>query len=350
MNKLFKILFPVVCVLTLLFSPELCARGGRGGGGRGGGGVRGGGRGGISHSRGGAGRTHRPVNRTPSMSRQVRSAPRPAQRPAARPGQQPSKGMARVQTPQLSRNPSRNTPSRSQIQQHFKDTGLATEGRLQRTQGERPDLGRPGKPGEQPGRPGGDRWQNAGDNIRDNVRDNYRHAEWWDNRAWRYATWAGVTGWLGWPYATGYYYDDGAWTTYSEEDLDTAGSTAQSYTPAQAETQTAAGQEWLPLGVFTLAQEGETAAAPNGYMELFVNKEGVLSGSYYNSTTEASYALEGLIDKESQRAAWKMAEGENTPILETGLSNLTQAQAPVKITFADGRTQDWLLVRLEQVN
>jgi len=35
------------------------------------------------------------------------------------------------------------------------------------------------------------------------------------------------------------------------------------------------------------------------------------------------------------------------PIMETGIPNLTKDDAPALIHFADGQTQQWLLVRLE---
>ena len=54
-----------------------------------------------------------------------------------------------------------------------------------------------------------------------------------------------------------------------------------------------------------------------------------------------------MIDKTSQRAAWGVA-GQERPIMETGIANLTQDQAPALIHFADGQTQQWLLVRLEE--
>ena len=53
-----------------------------------------------------------------------------------------------------------------------------------------------------------------------------------------------------------------------------------------------------------------------------------------------------MVDKDNQRAAWGV-EGKQRPILETGISNLTQDTSPAQIHFADGQTQQWLLVRLE---
>jgi hypothetical protein len=49
---------------------------------------------------------------------------------------------------------------------------------------------------------------------------------------------------------------------------------------------------------------------------------------------------------------WKPPENrstiKNTPIMETGIYNLTQNETRALVHFADGQTQQWLLVRLEQ--
>ena len=58
-------------------------------------------------------------------------------------------------------------------------------------------------------------------------------------------------------------------------------------------------------------------------------------------------SLEGMIDKKTQRVAW-CVQGKSWPIAETGLSNLTKDTFPALLHFADGQTQQWLLVRLEE--
>ncbi len=58
-------------------------------------------------------------------------------------------------------------------------------------------------------------------------------------------------------------------------------------------------------------------------------------------------SLEGAIDKQSQRTAWG-AVGKQWPIVETGMSNLTQDTVPVLVYYADDQTQQWLLVRLDE--
>jgi hypothetical protein len=104
----------------------------------------------------------------------------------------------------------------------------------------------------------------------------------------------------------------------------------------------------MPLGVFALTQDGQASGTePTLFMQLVLSKEGVISGTLKNMSTNQTQTLQGMVDKASQRAAWTVA-GQKRPILETGISNLTQDAAPALIHFADGQTQRWLLVRLEE--
>jgi hypothetical protein len=106
--------------------------------------------------------------------------------------------------------------------------------------------------------------------------------------------------------------------------------------------------DWLPLGVFAITQDGQASGVqPSIYMQLAISKQGVISGTLKNTGTDKVQSLEGMADKTSQRVAW-VVSGQQRPIMETGLSNLTQDTAPALIHFADGQTQQWLMVRLEE--
>ena len=109
-----------------------------------------------------------------------------------------------------------------------------------------------------------------------------------------------------------------------------------------------AASEWLPLGVFAVTQDRQaTGPVPTLFMQLAVNKEGVIAGTFKNETTGETQSLEGMVDKKSQRVAW-CVQGKSWPIVETGLSNLTQETFPALLHFSDGQTQQWLFVRLEE--
>ena len=108
-------------------------------------------------------------------------------------------------------------------------------------------------------------------------------------------------------------------------------------------------EDWMPLGVFALsaAEESSQGVEPTLFLQLAVSKQGIISGSLQNTTADTVKQIEGMVDKQSQRAAWTVA-GETRPIMETGIGNLTQDTAPALVHFADGTTQEWLLVRLDK--
>ena len=104
--------------------------------------------------------------------------------------------------------------------------------------------------------------------------------------------------------------------------------------------------EWLPLGTFALTREGVNDS--QAMLELAVNKQGVVAGTYYNEATQVSRSLKGMLDQASQRAAIGFADGKNTDVvLETGIQNLTQDEAPALLHQGNDRSGPVLLVRLQ---
>jgi hypothetical protein len=104
--------------------------------------------------------------------------------------------------------------------------------------------------------------------------------------------------------------------------------------------------EWLPLGTFALTREGVNDS--QAMLELAMNKQGVLSGTYYNEATQVSRSLKGMVDQASQRAAIGFADGMNADVvLETGIQNLTQDEAPALLHQGNDRSGPVLLVRLQ---
>ncbi len=237
------------------------------------------------------------------------------------------------------------------------------------------DAGRPGTPGDNlsQNRPGRieDRGERQGerDQRRDEIRDQYNEHNpgdfWQENPGWTawaitrpfaWADWGSVGSWCGYSgeptsYSYGedvYYSDDQVYSgdqpiATTEEYADQAAAIASS-APAEAP----ASSDWLPLGVFALTQDGQaTGAPPSLYLQLAISKQGVISGTLKNTLTGKVQSIEGMADKQSQRVAWTVA-GQERPIMETGLENLTQDSAPALIHFADGQTQQWLMVRIPE--
>ena len=82
-------------------------------------------------------------------------------------------------------------------------------------------------------------------------------------------------------------------------------------------------------------------------MQLAISKEGIIAGTLQNTATDGADEVEGMIDRESGRAAWARV-GDDWPIMETGIANLTEDDAPALLHFEDGQSQQWLMVRLEE--
>ena len=103
--------------------------------------------------------------------------------------------------------------------------------------------------------------------------------------------------------------------------------------------------EWMPLGVFALAQEEK--GDPVMFFQISVNRAGVISGAYNSTITDDQRPVAGQVDKASQRVAWRIGENKET-IFVTSLANLTQDVSPLAIHFGTTRTQTWLLVRMPE--
>jgi hypothetical protein len=122
--------------------------------------------------------------------------------------------------------------------------------------------------------------------------------------------------------------------------------TALATNPPQPEAGSVEEIEWLPLGVFAVTKARDPNAVPNMFLQLAVSREGIIAGTYENKLTGQVREVEGAVDKSSQRAAWTL-RGKDTPIVETGLYNLTLNETTALVHFADGQVQEWLMIRIE---
>lgn len=103
----------------------------------------------------------------------------------------------------------------------------------------------------------------------------------------------------------------------------------------------------MPLGVFALTENEGSAEDSTLFLQLAISKEGVIAGTFQDTSTEKSFEVEGTIDKDSQRAAWGPI-GESWPIMETGIYNLTENEAGALLHFEDGQTQQWSMYRVDE--
>ena len=102
----------------------------------------------------------------------------------------------------------------------------------------------------------------------------------------------------------------------------------------------------MPLGTFAVATS-EKDVDPSRVIQLAVDKEGIISGTLYNLQTDEAHTIQGQVDKETQRVAFRIGESEDV-VVETGLYNLTQEETPVLVHHGPEEVETYLLVRLEQ--
>ncbi|MFV1965684.1 MAG: hypothetical protein ACC628_09700 [Pirellulaceae bacterium] len=217
---------------------------------------------------------------------------------------------------------------------------------------------------------------NRGDQIRNHVRGRHtnfftpgwraRHPHlahgrwhWWGAHRpghywWRRATWASLTGWFVWQGLNPIQYDYGGNVYYYQDTVYVDGQEACSGAEYAQQAAVIAESvpedvdeenvEWMPLGVFAVSNEEQSD--PIMFLQLVVSKEGIIAGTYYNSVTEDSQVVEGMVDHTTQRAAWTVGDNKST-VMETGIYNLTEDETSVLVHFGGEQSQQWLMVRLE---
>ncbi|MCA9162056.1 MAG: hypothetical protein KDA59_04015 [Planctomycetales bacterium] len=115
--------------------------------------------------------------------------------------------------------------------------------------------------------------------------------------------------------------------------------------PPPENEEVAAAAEWMPLGTFAVSSD-EKDVEPTRTIQLAVNKDGVISGTLYNSQSDQAYSVQGQVDKQTQRVAFRVGDSDKV-VVETGLYNLTQDEAPALVHYGADHVENWLLVRLQ---
>lgn len=135
---------------------------------------------------------------------------------------------------------------------------------------------------------------------------------------------------------------NGAPTCSAEEYYNQAQNLAMQPMPAQ---DPAAQQQdrWEPLGVFALAQPGQTQSTM--VMQLAINQNGAVAGTYLNQMTGESLPIHGSLDKNTQRLSWTLGDNPNT-VFDTSLKNLLAQETSILVHYGAANTQEMLLVRL----
>jgi hypothetical protein len=180
-------------------------------------------------------------------------------------------------------------------------------------------------------------------------------AGWAAGAAWTAATWPVAAAYVGASNEPEYTYDYGSNIVYQNnnvyvggQDAGTAQQYAQQATDLAVQGQTADAPptaDWKPLGVYALVPGDQKTS--NNMFQLAVDKDGIIRGNYYDGVMDATTPVFGSVNKKTQRAAWTIGKTKDR-VFEAGLYNLTQPEAPVLVHFGAEKTQQWLLVRVEQ--
>jgi hypothetical protein len=178
-------------------------------------------------------------------------------------------------------------------------------------------------------------------------------AGWTAARIWSAPAWGTVSSYCG--YSEPVYWDYGESVVYSGDNISISGTEVPAADFAQQATDLATagkdakveakGDEFQPLGVFAMISEGETKST--NIFQLAVNKGGIVRGNYYNATTDTTETVYGSVDKETQRAAWTVAD-RKSPVYECGIANLTKAETTMLVHYSKEKSQQFTLVRIEQ--
>jgi len=105
--------------------------------------------------------------------------------------------------------------------------------------------------------------------------------------------------------------------------------------------------DWMPLGMFAFALDNDSSDMPKRYISLAISKEGAVSGAYFDAANNTMLEIQGGIDPESQRIAWKFV-GSDWPIMESGLYNLTKDESTLLIHTSSHTTETQVLIRLDK--
>ena len=172
---------------------------------------------------------------------------------------------------------------------------------------------------------------------------------------WTAATWDSMDGWFGYGDEQPVYYDYGNNVTYQDNSVymngQDMGTSEQYYDQAQtlAETGSKAPSsddaQWMPLGVFAMTHGKQNNA--NLIVQLAVDKQGIIRGNYTAKLTNDTKPIQGSVDKKTQMAAFTIGDNKEN-VIETGIYNLTKAEAPILVHFGKAKTEQWLLVRLNE--
>ncbi len=166
--------------------------------------------------------------------------------------------------------------------------------------------------------------------------------------------WGGLSSWCGCG-ATPIPYNYGSTVVYQGDTVYVQGQPVGTATEYAQQAATLAAQgatpdlqlkkddKWQSLGVFALTREKESN--PSNFLQLALNKDGLVRGTYYNAIEDSSKKVTGKLDKKTQRVAWTV-DNKKEPVYEAGLNNLTKDETTILAHRDGGKVEQMLLTRV----
>ena len=108
-------------------------------------------------------------------------------------------------------------------------------------------------------------------------------------------------------------------------------------------SQPPADAKWMPLGVFAIVEGAATSS--DDVFQLAVNAQGLIRGNYRNLKSGDMSALNGAVDRNSQRVAWTIGS-DQYPVYEAGIGNLNNDVTTMLVHLPDGQSHQMSLIRL----
>jgi hypothetical protein len=181
-----------------------------------------------------------------------------------------------------------------------------------------------------------------------NARHNFTPSYNLRGNGWRGRGWGDLNSWLGYGWTSPYYYDYGYPVDLSADYENDYGPSVDGNQYAEDQAPPSSEDQWLSLGVFAAGRNEAQAAYSDLFVQMAVDKQGDLAGTYYNATTDQTHALDGYVDQKTQEAFWRLSDKPDAPLMSTGIFNLTQDVLPVTVAFSSSNEQNWVLVRVNE--
>lgn len=157
--------------------------------------------------------------------------------------------------------------------------------------------------------------------------------------AWVATSFATAAAWLGWnavqsTSSSSTVYDPSLDTVQPEPDA--------ALPPAGAGPPAGASDDWLPLGVYALVRPGQSQGT--SLLQVAVNKEGAVRGTYYDEISDSSHILQGSVNNQNQMVDWTVGQSGKVTF-QAGLDDLTHSSTPVALQLPGGRVTYATLLR-----